>query len=724
MLKLSELDDELLWELQRNRIIGLGERSFRKNYYPQLRCSLSRLERFRALLDCAGEMILLVALPSGQVIDANAAAAELLDLPLDGVIGQRLDVLGFSHAEVILAELVGEQASGGSPSLHHEVALQAGDAPRHLDLVCRAADLDGVLYGVLLGRDATRRVAAESRLRLAARVFADSAEGILVGDRRGRVVEINHAFEAITGYARDEVMGWPMHAFVSSRHDPGFFRSARQALKADNSWQGELWSQRKNREIYPLWLSLSLIRDHRGRVQNFVAMFSDISERKENEARIQHMAHHDFLTGLPNRFLLIDRLTQLLATARRDGRRFAVLFIDLDRFKTINDSLGHRVGDRLLCAIGERLRGRLRTSDTVARQGGDEFIVLLSYIEGPTEVVRVCNMLLSALSEPCLFEGHELSVTPSIGVAIGPDDGTDSDTLLKHADLAMYQVKRRGRNDFEFFRNEMRVHVTTLLQLERDLRHAVERDELEVFYQPQMDLRRGGLAAVEALLRWHHPERGLVLPGDFIPLAEESRLIVPIGEWVLRTACRQLAAWRAGQWPELRLAVNLSPVQFQQAELIEVVRSALDDSGLDPEVLELEVTEGLLMDNRDLTLQALADLKAMGIRLSIDDFGTGYSSLVYLKRFPVGQLKIDRSFVRDLLEDRGDAAICETIIALAGHLDLEVVAEGVEQVEQLDWLREAGCDRAQGYLLGRPMSVDALERRLSGDAGLLSLGSA
>ena len=719
MPKPFEPDEDLGWEAQRDRIIGLGERSFRKSYYPELRRSLSRLERFRALLDCAGEMILLIALPSGKVVDANATTTDLLERPLKSVLGQRVDALGFSHAEGILAELVRGEARRGASVLEHQVTLQTAHGPRYMDLVCRVAELDGATYGILLGRDAARRVATETRLRLSARVFADCGEGIVVADRRGRVIEVNRAFETISGYAREEAMGRFLSAFVSTRHDPGLFALVLGALRNQSFWQGELWSRRKNREAYPLWLSLSAIRDDESQVLNFVGMFSDITESKESEARIQHMAHHDFLTGLPNRFLLADRLTQMLASARRDGSRFAVLFIDLDRFKTVNDSMGHRVGDRLLCLIGERLRRLLRASDTVARQGGDEFIVLLSHIEGPADAAQVCSKLLSAFSEPCRIDDLELAVTLSIGIAIGPDDGNESDILLKHADLAMYQVKQRGRNDFEFFHPEMRVRIAKMLQLEKYLRHAVERGELELYYQPQVDLRTGGIVSVEALLRWHHPERGLVAPGEFIGLAEETRLIVPIGEWVIRTASRQLMACRRSGWPRLRMAVNLSAIQCQQAGLADVVRSALAECDLEPDALELEVTESVLMGDTSLTIQTLAALKDMGVRLSIDDFGTGYSSFMYLKRLPVGQVKIDRSFVRNLLDEAEDAAICTAIIALAEHLKLQVVAEGVETLDQLEWLRQAGCHCVQGYLIGHPAPASELSERLAeeSDAG-------
>jgi diguanylate cyclase (GGDEF)-like protein/PAS domain S-box-containing protein len=714
MPKLCELDDDGWWQSQRDRVIGLGERSFHKSYYPELRRSLSRLERFRALLDFAGEMVLLVTLPGGQVIDANVAAAEILGQSVPDLVGRRLSALGFARADRILDALGADAAGGESPSRQDEVMLEIEGRSIPIDLVCRVAILEGVTYGILLGRDASHRIAAEARLRLAARVFADSGEGIMVANRRSCIVELNRAFEHITGYDRSDVLGKPLSFLGSRRHAPGLYRRILKSLSLNDYWQGEFWTQRKNRETYPVWLSLSVIRDEQGRASHFVAMFSDISEDKANEARIEYMAHHDFLTGLPNRFLLNDRLAQLLVAARRNHTRFGVLFIDLDRFKNVNDTLGHKAGDRLLCLVAERLAGLLRPSDTVSRQGGDEFIVLLTEIEGPAEAAHIANRLLLILSEPCVIDGHELTITPSIGIAIGPDDGADIDTLLKHADLAMYQVKQQGRNHCQFFSPEMTVRMLELLQMEKHLRLAVKRQEFQLCYQPQVDLALGVVVAVEALIRWHQPERGLVSPVDFIPLAEETRLILPVGEWVLREACRQVAEWRRGQWPAIRVAVNLSAVQFQQGDLAAIVRSALVDHGLAADALELEVTESLLMQDAPATVQNLRELQSMGVALAIDDFGTGYSSLAYLKQLPVSRLKIDRSFVRDLTDDRGDAAICAAIIGLAGNLNLDVVAEGVETADQLEWLRQAGCDLAQGFLLGRPMTAEDCMAWLAG----------
>ena len=706
MLKHSESDEDW-WRSQRDRIIGLGERSFHKNYYPELRHSLSRLERFRALLDFAGEMILLITLPEGRVIDANAAACELLGQPSQALLGRTLGRLRLSRVEAIIASLLQDAAGGQSPSRQIEVMLTTADGPLPIDLVYRVAILDGVGYGILLGRDASQRVAAQTRLRLAARVLADSGEGVVVADRARRILEVNRAFETITGFSREDMLGKRFTTLASRRHDPSLFRRILESLRAQGYWQGELWSQRRNREIYPLWLSLSLIRDDRGRLEHIVAMFSDISENKANQARIQYMAHHDFLTGLPNRFLLDDRLAQQLVGARRNGTRFAVLFIDLDRFKIVNDTLGHRVGDRLLCAVAERIQELVRPTDTVSRQGGDEFIVLLADIAAPADAAHVACRIQQVLSEPCFVDDHELLVTPSIGIAIGPDDGDDSDTLLKQADLAMYQVKQQGRNGFQFFRPEMTDGILASMKLEQQLRTALKRQEFFLCYQPQVDLVSGQVVAFEALVRWHQPERGLVMPAEFVPLAEETRLIVPLGEWVLREACRQVAEWRRGPAPWVRVAVNLSAVQFQLDDLAAQIRSALDDHALPADALELEVTESLLMLDVAATVAVLRELESMGVTLAIDDFGTGYSSLAYLKQFPVSRLKIDRSFVRDLAGEGDDASICAAIIGLAANLDLEVVAEGVETPTQLEWLRQAGCQLAQGYLLGRPAPAEA-----------------
>ncbi|MDQ5880882.1 MAG: hypothetical protein QG616_712 [Pseudomonadota bacterium] len=703
MLKPSDEKLPPSWEEERDRIIGLGERSFKKSYYPELRDNLSRLERFRTLLDFSGEMILLVELPAGRVIDANAAAFEMLGISQATLLGMEITALGIRDAVPLLTTLNAD-SSATTPTLHHlETQIHGQDGGRTpLDLSYRVAVVDGTPFGILLGRDAGARIASEAQLRLAARVISRSGEGIMIADAGGLIIEVNTAFEKITGYTREEALGRNPNFLASGRQDAEFYRLMWHTLNESNFWQGEIWNRRKNGEVFPEWLSLSAIRDDADKITHYVGTFSDVTEARAREARIQHMAHHDFLTGLPNRFLLVDRFSQVAASAQRNDTRFALLFMDLDRFKNVNDTLGHTVGDQLLCDVARRLSQAVRTTDTVSRQGGDEFIVLLGEIESPEAAAQVARKLTQVLSEPCQLGGHQITVTPSIGIAVSPEDGSDLDSLLKHADLAMYDAKQQGRNNYQFFRREMNARSLEMLLMESDLRLALRKGEFELHYQPQVAIGSRQPVGVEALLRWRHPERGLVSPVDFIPMAEETGLIVPTGQWVLETACQQAAKWRAGDWPEMKVAVNLSAAQFRQQELIVLTRQALAAAALPPQALELEVTESILMSDAEGTSTTLNELSAMGITLAIDDFGTGYSSLAYLKRFPVDTLKVDRSFVRNIGTDEEDAAICSAIIGLAHSLHLEVVAEGVETQAQYDWLAAAGCHYVQGYFTGRP----------------------
>jgi diguanylate cyclase (GGDEF)-like protein/PAS domain S-box-containing protein len=593
----------------------------------------------------------------------------------------------------------------------HQCEAQIRQENRHLplDLSFRFARLENHDYGILLGRDASTRLHNETSLRLAAQVFATSGEGIMITDPQQVIVEVNKTFTRITGYTRAEALGQKPRLLSSGRHDAAFYDQMQAVLRSEGQWSGEIWNRRKSGEIYPEWLSISVIRDEAGVPQNYVATFSDITERKAAEANIRHMALHDYLTGLPNRFLLLDRFNQAVAAAKRDNRQFAVLFVDLDRFKPINDTLGHSVGDRLLCLVADRLTAAIRATDTVSRQGGDEFVVLVAELGLPGDINAIAQKLLQSLSQPCTLQEHKITVTSSIGIAIYPDDGEDLDVLLKHADIALYSAKEEGRNNFQFYRREMNEHALKLLLLENQLRNALERDEFELFYQPQLDLAGNQVACVEALIRWHNPEFGLVPPDDFIPLAEASGLIVPIGQWVLKEACRQIVRWRRSGFPNLRMAVNLSAVQFRQPALVEHVQAALHVAGLEADALVLEVTESVVMRDAESTIQTLNALRALGVTLSIDDFGTGHSSLAYLRRFPIGELKIDRSFIQNITTDTDDAAICSTIIGLARILRINVVAEGVETDAQLDWLRAAGCDFAQGYFLSRPQPAAACQ---------------
>jgi diguanylate cyclase (GGDEF)-like protein len=452
-------------------------------------------------------------------------------------------------------------------------------------------------------------------------------------------------------------------------------------------------------------VTISAVRDERGQVVNFIKIFSDISERKEREERVRHLAHHDFLTDLPNRVLLSDRIARAISAAQRNGTQVAVLFLDLDRFKNVNDSLGHSIGDKLLQEVARRLRACIRASDTVSRLGGDEFVLLVPDVSDPASVAVLAQKVLDAVSRPYSIEGHELISSPSIGLAVFPADGEDVETLLRNADAAMYHAKESGRNNYQFFTPDMNIRATERLSMERSLRRALERGELRLHYQPQYEVATGRIVGMEALIRWEHPEQGLVSPGRFMPFAEESGLILPIGEWVLQEACRQNRAWQESGLAPVRVAVNISALQFRQAGFAATVRAALERSGLHARYLELEVTESVIMHDAERVTASLEELKQMGLELAIDDFGTGYSSLSYLKRFPIDRLKIDQSFVRDITTDRDDAAITSAIIALTRNLGLKTIAEGVETRAQLEFLRAHGCNEVQGFLLSRPVAA-------------------
>jgi diguanylate cyclase (GGDEF)-like protein/PAS domain S-box-containing protein len=554
-----------------------------------------------------------------------------------------------------------------------------------------------------------QRVEDIIKLERAAKVFEHSTEGILVTDANNHIISVNKSFTRVTGYQPDEVIGRNPRILASGRQSESFYRELWNDLAQHGSWQGEIWNRRKNGEIYPESLSIICIKDSAGVVINYIAIFSDISERKAAEYRIQQLAHFDPLTGLPNRALFADRLDQSLIYAQRHQAPVALLFLDLDRFKQINDTLGHGTGDLLLQMVSQRLLECIREQDTVSRQGGDEFIAILpgADIAGAEQVA---TKILQALIQPYLIEQHELRISASIGIAIYPKHAQDSMTLIKCADVAMYQAKEGGRNLFVVFNETMNASAYERLALENNLRTAIELQQFQLFYQPQIDLIDGRITGCEALIRWQHPDMGMIPPSTFIPLAEETGLIVPISDWVLEQAVRQHKAWLDAGIRVPPVAVNLSPLQFRQRDLHTQVKDLITRYALPSHLLELELTEGLLMQGVERTLTTLHQLIALGIGISIDDFGTGYSSLSYLKRFPIQKLKIDQSFVHDVTKDNNDAMMVRTIVLLAHSLKLHVIAEGVETEEQANFLRESGCERAQGYLFGRPMPAAEFEK--------------
>jgi diguanylate cyclase (GGDEF)-like protein/PAS domain S-box-containing protein len=564
-----------------------------------------------------------------------------------------------------------------------------------------------------LHADGIKRKQAEEQLRIAASAF-ESQEGMMITDANSVILRVNRAFTEITGYTAEEAVGKTPRLLQSGRHNEDFYREMWESVHGTGGWQGEVWDRRKNGEVYPKWLTISAVRDDDGAVTHYIGTHFDITALKKAEEKINELAFFDQLTGLPNRTLLLDRLRQTMAASSRDGSHGALLFIDLDNFKTLNDTLGHDMGDLLLKQVAQRLSTCVREGDTVARLGGDEFVVMLASLSmGETEAAAsteaVADKILAALNQIYQLGSVAYHSTPSIGVTLFKGQRFAIDDLMKQADLAMYRSKAAGRNAIRFFDPAMESAVLERAALEDDLRRAIEANQFLLHYQAQV-VGDGRLTGAEVLVRWQHPRRGMVSPVDFIPMAEETGLILPLGHWVLQTACTQLAIWATRpEMAHLTVAVNVSAHQFRQADFVEQVLAVVNTTGVNPQRLKLELTESLLVSNIDDVIEKMFALKAKGVGFSLDDFGTGYSSLSYLKRLPLDQLKIDQSFVRDVLNDPNDAAIAKTIIALAQSLGLGVIAEGVEIAAQRDFLASAGCHAYQGYFFSRPLPLESFE---------------
>ncbi|MES2934339.1 MAG: EAL domain-containing protein [Pseudomonadota bacterium] len=555
--------------------------------------------------------------------------------------------------------------------------------------------------------DITERKHAEEKLQLASQVFDHIADGVLVTDPKGFIVAVNQAFGQITGYEEHEVIGRTPAILQSGRQEPAFYASLWAELLHSGFWQGEIWNRHKNGDFYLEWLTISAVRDNDGKCIQYVGVFSDITQVKDAQEKLDHLAHHDALTGLPNRLLFNDRLIHAIECSRRTHQKLALLFIDLDRFKNVNDTLGHHIGDELLQNVARALTERVREGDTLARLGGDEFIMLLENIDGRPDCDALTTKLMSMFEQPFMIADHELFVTCSVGISIYPSDGDDLNMLIRNADVAMYQAKAHGRNAFRFYTPEMTGEGLEKLRLESSLRRSIDHDEILVHYQPQIDIQSGALIGVEALARWSHPEVGMIPPIKFIPMAEDTGFINQLGTWVLLESCTQMMRWqRAGLYVP-KIAVNFSVKQFERGGIAELVQSILKQTGLEPYRLQLEVTESVIMNTSD-AFSFIHELHAIGVGLAIDDFGTGYSSLAYLKQLPVQTLKIDRSFIKDISTDPNDEAIAIAIIQLGKSLNLSVIAEGVETEQQAAFLLRHGCQFAQGYRYGRPASSQDL----------------
>ncbi|MFC0119279.1 EAL domain-containing protein [Pseudoalteromonas xiamenensis] len=594
-----------------------------------------------------------------------------------------------------------------------ELMVRLVDKPFPAEIRCEAVnDRHGKQQGFLyIIRNIQARLEAERELRLASTVFATTNEGVLVSDRQNRIQLVNRAFTEITGFEQHEVMGQTPDIFSSGRHDTAYFTQLYDTLNKQGHWEGEIWNRRKNGDIYPSWLTVSAVFSDSGEIEMYVALFNDITSRKKNEQLMWQQANFDNLTGLANRHHYHNKFDQEILRAQREGMRLAICFIDLDRFKAVNDTLGHHIGDLLLIEAANRIKACTRSSDTVARLGGDEFALLLPDVNSIADIEKIASKVLKALSSPYSLESHEAFVSGSMGITLFPDDGTDRKVLLRNADSAMYKAKEHGRNCFQFYTSAMHEHAKARSRLEGALYKALINKELSINYQPIVD-GQGKLKGAEALLRWYSPQLGHVSPATFVPVSEELGLIVAIGEWVLYQACAQAKSWREKENADFFITVNVSSTQFKRQDIASLVAKVLRDTDLPAHCLTLEITETVLADNTHHTLHQLMALREMGVELAIDDFGTGYSSLSYLKRFPLTKLKIDREFVRDIPDDPEDCALVSAIISMAANLNLKVIAEGVETQAQFEYLQSLECDLTQGYWHSKPLNVEAMNRLL------------
>ncbi|MFA6062952.1 MAG: EAL domain-containing protein [Gallionella sp.] len=654
----------------------------------------------------------------GEILQANLTTARLLGI-------ERRTLLNRDFTRLILKEdqdifyLLCKQLVEDESAKACELRMTRPDGMQfwaRIDAIAVHDELGKPVHRIVLS-DISALKQTEEDLRIAAISF-ESQEGMMVCTQNNNIIRVNQAFTKLTGYSEAEAIGKTPHLLSSGRHSKMFFQAMWSTLLATGYWQGEIWNRRKNGKIYAEWLTISQVCAPDGHVSHYVGSFSDITANEDAAAEIHRLAYYDPLTNLPNRRLLEDRLSQALATASRNRRHGAILFLDLDNFKVINDTRGHAIGDLLLIEVARRLLQLVRKGDTLARLGGDEFVLLLEDLSADTLqtsvlVEQIGEKILAELARPYLFDGYEFHCSASIGVGLYCDHEDTSDELLRHADIAMCQSKKAGRNTLRFFDPAMQAAISARAAMEKDLRHALEQEQFLLYFQSQV-YHNGKIIGAEVLLRWLHPERGLVSPLDFISLAEDTGLILPIGQWVLDTACRQLKLWEnhAGA-RHLQLAVNVSARQFHQTDFVKQVQQTITHHGINPVLLKLELTESLVLDNVDDTIAKMNRLKAIGVRFSMDDFGTGFSSLSYLTRLPLDQLKIDQSFVRNVEVKPRDSVIVQTIIGMAKNLGMEVIAEGVENEEQRAFLERHGCPTCQGYLFSKPVPIEQFETLLA-----------
>ncbi|HEY8939495.1 MAG TPA: EAL domain-containing protein [Cellvibrio sp.] len=702
----------LMVKLQRRRL------SLQDAVSEQTRELLNARSNLQATLDAIPDLLFDIDL-DGVIHSYHTNQPELLTVPPERFLGENFRrFLPPEAIEAVQQALSDAEVHGVSIGKCYSVDLPGGTITFELSVSRKADQHNDTSRFLVLARNITERRLAEEELRVAATAF-EAREGMMITDPEGNIVRVNKAFSEITGYNGDDVIGKNPRFLASGRHDKNFYQEMWRAIIAEGSWRGEIWNRRSGGEIFPEWLTITAVKNDLGKTTHYVSTLTDISELKQHEERIHNLAFFDPLTHLPNRRLLQDRLEHAIATSQRQRHLGALLFIDLDDFKTLNDNRGHHIGDLLLIEVAERLRNSVREQDTVARLGGDEFIIVLEGLnisrnEAAAHARQIAEKILTNLNQVYLLEQREYFNTPSIGICLFGDVSVPTDELLKQADQAMYHAKAAGRNTLRFFDPEMQSMAAQRFALQHELREALQQQQFKLFYQPQTNTA-GHVIGAEALIRWLHPQRGMVSPLEFIPLAEDSGLIVPLGNWILETACQQLVQWsKESTAAHLSIAINVSARQFQQHNFVEQLQQILTRTGADPHQLKLELTESMLVDNPEDITTKMDALKTHGIKFSLDDFGTGYSSLSYLKRLPINELKIDKSFVNDILTDPNDAAIARMIIRLAQSMELKVIAEGVETKEQRDWLEQEGCFKYQGYYFGRPMPVEKFDEYVAG----------
>ncbi|MGX9727341.1 MAG: EAL domain-containing protein [Candidatus Electronema sp. VV] len=681
--------------------------------------NIQHLRRHRDELAAARRQLadLIENSPSAVTLKDFSGRFVLVNRRFEEIFGMsKEEVMGKSAAEIMpqLTRRLRENGAESETLTEYEESISLEDGTRTFLTSCFTLPGSGENLCCVgcIQTDITERRQLEQRLQLDQKILEHAEEAIVITDAEATILDVNEAYTAITGYEREEAVGQNPRICKSGHHSKEFYEEMWRRLTEHGSWSGEIWDRRKDGEVFEKWLTISAVRDSGGVTVNYVGIFNDLTEKKNIERKLKNLLFYDPLTKLPNRALFQERLEQAMISSQSRDLPLALFCIDLDRFKDVNDTLGHKAGDELLAQAAKRIRGGVRKSDVVARLCGDEFTVILSEIKFPESAGHLARRLIHLLQQPFHISGQEVFINASIGISLYPDDGLEAEMLIRNADTAMHFAKEREQGSFQHFRAQMNQRLMQRINLEKQLRHALEEEQFVLYYQPKYRVADGSLAGAEALVRWLHPEEGLISPAEFIPLAEESGLITALGEWCLKTACRQVKIWE-GQGLRLgRVAVNLSSRQFQSRKLLDLLQDTLQETGLSAAFLELEITESAVMENPEQAVALLRDIRQLGITIAIDDFGTGYSSLAYLKKFPVNSIKIDQSFIADLTKDSDDAAIVESIIQMACSLGLEVVAEGVETLEQLEFLREQKCHEAQGYYFSKPLPPEQFAKKI------------